>query len=172
MTQSGYSDYGQVFLATKCGANVPKRFNGEARVNSNKIVSIITGCLLLFLVSTAFAECPDGTWPRNMYSGPGGGLYTGPGGGMYTGPGGGAYTGPGGGAYTGPGGGMYTGPGGGLYTGPGGGLYSGPGGGLYTGPSEYCSNIPPWPIFAEYLAENGYEDEAELIRSALNAAGY
>jgi len=62
------------------------------------------------------------TWPRDQYSGPGGGLYTGPGGGMYTGPGGGAYTGPGGGMYTGPGGGMYTGPGGGLYTGPGGGF--------------------------------------------------
>jgi len=26
-------------------------------------------------------------WPRNRYTGPGGGLYTGPGGGMYTGPG-------------------------------------------------------------------------------------
>ena len=65
-------------------------------------------------------------WPRDSYTGPGGGLYTGPGGGLYTGPGGGAYTGPGGGLYTGPGGGAYTGPGGGLYTGPGGGLYTGP----------------------------------------------
>lgn len=74
------------------------------------------------------------TWPRDQYTGPGGGLYAGPGGGMYTGPGGGAYTGPGGGLYTGPGGGLYTGPGGGLYTGPGGGLYTGPEGGLYTGP--------------------------------------
>jgi hypothetical protein len=73
-------------------------------------------------------------WPRDSYSGPGGGLYTGPGGGLYTGPGGGAYTGPGGGAYTGPGGGAYTGPGGGLSTGPGGGLSTGPGGGLYAGP--------------------------------------
>lgn len=51
------------------------------------------------------------TWPRDRYTGPGGGLYTGPGGGLYTGPGGGAYTGPGGGLYTGPGGGAYTGPG-------------------------------------------------------------
>lgn len=67
-------------------------------------------------------------WPRNKYTGPGGGRYTGPGGGLYTGPGGGAYTGPGGGLYTGPGGGLYTGPGGGLYTGPGGGMYTGPGG--------------------------------------------
>jgi hypothetical protein len=48
-------------------------------------------------------DCPAGTWPRDMYTGPGGGMYTGPGGGMYTGPGGGMYTGPGGGAYTGPG---------------------------------------------------------------------
>ena len=35
----------------------------------------------------ARAECPEGTWPRSQYTGPGGGLYTGPGGGMYTGPG-------------------------------------------------------------------------------------
>ena len=34
-------------------------------------------------------------WPKNNYSGPGGGLYTGPGGGLYTGPSGGAYNGPG-----------------------------------------------------------------------------
>jgi hypothetical protein len=132
-------------------------------------------------------------WPRNQYTGPGGGMYTGPGGGMYTGPGGGAYTGPGGGMYTGPGGGMYTGPGGGLYTGPGGGLYSGPGGGLYTGPGgglytgpggglytgpgggmyrgpdrdPYMSNIPPWPEFVRYLEMNGYQNEARLIRSYL-----
>ena len=33
-------------------------------------------------------------WPRNRYTGPGGGLYTGPGGGLYKGPGGGLYTGP------------------------------------------------------------------------------
>ena len=26
------------------------------------------------------------TWPRDRYTGPGGGLYTGPGGGLYTGP--------------------------------------------------------------------------------------
>ena len=34
------------------------------------------------------------TWPRDQYTGPGGGLYTGPGGGLYTGPGGGLYNGP------------------------------------------------------------------------------
>ena len=27
----------------------------------------------------AQTDCPDGTWPSNLYSGPGGGLYTGPG---------------------------------------------------------------------------------------------
>src|SRR5947208_9041113 len=32
-------------------------------------------------------------WPRNLYTGVGGGMYTGVGGGMYTGVGGGAYTG-------------------------------------------------------------------------------
>ncbi|MFV7769113.1 hypothetical protein [Shewanella marisflavi] len=71
--------------------------------------------------------------------------------------------------YTGPGGGLYTGPGGGLYTGPGGGLYTGPGGGMYTGPSNepYMSNIPPWKVFAEYLAQNGFTNEAKLIMQHL-----
>ena len=43
------------------------------------------------------------TWPRNQYTGVGGGRYTGVGGGLYTGVGGGAYTGVGGGMYTGAG---------------------------------------------------------------------
>lgn len=43
-----------------------------------------------------------GQWPRNNYTGVGGGLYTGVGGGLYVGPGGGLYNGPGGGLYTGP----------------------------------------------------------------------
>lgn len=151
---------------------------------------VVAGILTL-LSALAFAECPDGTWPRDQYSGPGGGAYTGPGGGLYTGPrggastgpggglykgpGGGAYTGPGGGLYSGPGGGLYRGPGGGLYSGPGGGLYSGPGGGLYTGPgggmyrgpSTYCSNIPPWPFFVRELEQRGMLDEANRIRSHL-----
>lgn len=137
------------------------------------------------------SEKGDPRWPRNQYSGPGGGLYTGPGGGSYTGPGGGMYSGPGGGMYSGPGGGLYTGPGGGLYTGPGGGMYTGPGGGLYTGPggglstgpggglssapgggmstapSPYYSNIPPWPIFIEKLREKGFSVQADLIEAHL-----
>jgi hypothetical protein len=102
----------------------------------------------------------SGTWPRDRYTGPGGGLYTGPGGGLYTGPGGGAYTGPGGG--------LYTGPGGGLYTGPGGGLYTGPGGGLYTGWCErpYRSNQPPRTALLEYLITHGMGHFADfMIRS-------
>jgi len=148
--------------------------------------------LLLVALSSAYAA-DKVTWPRDQYSGPGGGAYTGPGGGMYTGPGGGAYTGPGGGMYSGPGGGLYTGPGGGLYTGPGGGLYTGPGGGLYTGPGgglytgpggglysgpggglytgacdkPYQSNIPPWPVLIEYLEKNKMKDTADLIRSKI-----
>ena len=105
--------------------------------------------LILLLLSSNLVfsqDCPEGTWNRNQYTGPGGGLYTGPGGGMYTGPGGGMYTGPGGG--------LYTGPGGGLYTGPGGGMYTGPGGGIYTGPSQYCSNRPP----LSYLRREGIID--------------
>ncbi len=133
------------------------------------------------------------TWLRDQYPGPGGGLYVGPGGGMYIGPGGGAYAGPGGGMYVGPGGGLYVGPGGGLYVGPGGGLYEGPGGGLYQGPggglypgpggglyagpgggmysgpceNPYRSNIPPWPVFIQYLDQNGLHEFASLIKTYL-----
>ena len=58
---------------------------------------LLTGFALgtLILSPAARAECPEGTWPRSQYTGPGGGLYKGPGGGLYTGPGGGMYTGPG-----------------------------------------------------------------------------
>ena len=136
------------------------------------------------------------TWPRDSYTGPGGGLYTGPGGGLYTGPGGGAYTGPGGGLYTGPGGGAYTGPGGGLstgpggglftgpggglYTGPGGGLYTGPGGGLYTGPggglylgptpTPYRSNWPTRASLLMALRESGLHQPAKVLREAWGTA--
>ena len=142
--------------------------------------------------ATADQEGGVSVWPRDSYTGPGGGLYTGPGGGLYTGPGGGAstgpggglstgpgggmyagpggglYTGPGGGLYTGPGGGLYTGPGGGLYTGPGGGLYTGPGGGLYTGPSSqpYRSNWPTRGALIEALRDRGLDDVARTLKEA------
>ena len=91
------------------------------------------------------------TWPRDQYSGPGGGRYTGPEGGLYTG------------LVDG----LYTGPGGGLYAGPGGGLYSGAGGGIYTGLCDepHRSNIPPWPVLIEYLEAHRMKDIADLIRS-------
>lgn len=155
----------------------------------------LMGIIVMTLtISAANAECPQGTWPRDQYSGPGGGLYAGRGGGLYKGPGGGAHTGPGGGLYSGPGGGLYVGPGGGLYMGPGGGLYRGPGGGLYQGPggglyeglggglysgsgggmytgshrqNQYCNNIPPWDVFIRHLESIGYKAEANKIRSKM-----
>ena len=134
-----------------------------------KVKKVILLFLLVAITTISFGQTreQENVWPRDRYTGPGGGLYTGPGGGMYTGPGGGAYTGPGGGLYTGPGGGMYTGPGGGLYTGPGGGLYTGPGGGLYTGPSSnpYMSNQPPRDELLKYLRQNNMISILELLES-------
>jgi hypothetical protein len=91
-------------------------------------------------------------WPRDSYTGPGGGASIGPGGGLYTGPGGGASIGPGGGLYTGPGGGLYTGPGGGLWTGP--------------TPNPYYSNIPPRETYLEHVLANGYHAQYRLLKRA------
>ena len=76
----------------------------------------------------------ENTWPRDHFTGPGGGAFTGLGGGMYTGPGGGAYTGPGGGMYTG------------------------------ECAEPYRRNMPPWHILIEYLDENNMREYADLIR--------
>jgi hypothetical protein len=152
----------------------------------------ITAATLCWRINRLKGAIVRNVWPRDQYSGPGGGMYAGPGGGMYAGPGGGMYAGPGGGMYAGPGGGMYAGPGGGMYAGPGGGLYTGPKGGLYTGPKgglyegpggglyagpgggmyagpcskPYRSNIPPWPIFVDLLRQYGYIDIVRLILAA------
>ena len=44
---------------------------------------------------------------------------------------------------------------------------------MYTGPDNpgYMSNIPPWRIFAKYLAEMGMENEAEFILAQLAQVG-
>ncbi len=71
-----------------------------------------------------------------------------------------SYTGPGGGLYTGAGGGLYTGPGGGLYAGPGGGLYAGP------SSEPYYSNWPPRETFLECLIELGMDDIYQLLKDS------
>jgi hypothetical protein len=68
------------------------------------------------------------------------------------------YTGPGGGLYTGPGGGLYAGPGGGLYSGPGGGLYTGP------CAAPYMSNRPPLAVFVQQLERRGMTIIANRLR--------
>jgi len=107
-------------------------------------------------------------WPRDLYTGPGGGLSTGPGGGLSTEPGGGLSTGPGGGLSTGPAGGLSDGPAGGLSDGPGGGLSTGPGGGLYTGAcaEHYRSNRPPLAYWKQYLLQMGLDHIVELLDRA------
>ena len=86
--------------------------------------------------------CPEGTWPRDLHAGRGGGLSTLRGGGLS------------------------TLRGGGLSTLKGGGLSRLRGGGLSRLSGPYCSNIPPWDVFLEYLENNGYDSEARVIRAA------
>ena len=56
--------------------------------------SLIAVAFIAAFAATSANAQNQPTWPRDSYTGPGGGAYTGPGGGAYTGPGGGAYTGP------------------------------------------------------------------------------
>ena len=102
------------------------------------VSAVALAAVMLWVPVDGLAQCPKGTWPRNLSTRMGGG--------------------------------MYTGPDGGMYTGPGGGMSTGRGGGMSTGMGSYCSNIPPWPVFVEYLEDNGYLAEAKLIRDALARA--
>ena len=116
------------------------------------------------------------TWPRDRYTGPGGGLSTAPGGGLSTAPGDGASTASGGGlsaAYGGGlstafGGGLSEAVGGGLSTADGGGLSSAPGGGLCTGPcaNPYRSNTPPMDVFIPELRRRGLHRIADRLAKA------
>ena len=113
-------------------------------VSRDGVFGLLIAAVLLGVPVDGAAQtyCPEGTWPRDLYSGQGGGLSTLSGGGLSTLRGGGASTVRGGGLSTLRGGGLST-----LY-----------------GP--YCSSIPPWGVFLKYLEDNGYDYEARLIRAA------
>jgi hypothetical protein len=131
-------------------------------------------------------------WPRDRYSGPGGGLYAGTGGGFDQFNGGGADRFNGGGLDRFNGGGLDQFNGGGLdqfngggldrfngggldrFNGGGldrfnrGGLDPSPGGGLYAGPcsNPYKASTPPTEIFVQELRSRGYTAEADEIAEA------
>ena len=129
-------------------------------------VALAAALLWVPVDGAAQIYCPEGTWPRDLYSGPGGGLSTVKGGGLSTLRGGGLSTSRGGGLSTSRGGGLSTLRGGGLSTLRDGGLSTLRGGGLSTLYGPYCSSIPPWGVFLKYLEDNGYDYEASLIRAA------
>lgn len=78
------------------------------------------------------------------------------------------YTGPGGGLYRGAGGGMDPFNGGGMDPYNGGGLDTSPGGGLYAGPcaNPYRSCTPPMHIYIPELRKHGFHAEADLLAKA------
>ena len=129
-------------------------------------VALAAALLWVPVHGAAQTYCPEGTWPRDLYIGPGGGLSTVKGGGLSTLRGGGLSTSRGGGLSTSRGGGLSTSRGGGLSTLRGGGLSTLTDGGLSTLYGPYCSSIPPWGVFLKYLEDNGYDYEARLIRAA------
>ncbi|KZX19947.1 hypothetical protein [Rathayibacter tanaceti] len=104
-------------------------------------------------------------WPRDRYSGVGGGLSTVEGRGLYPFDGGGADHFNGGGLDRFNGGGLDRFNGGGLDPFNKGGLDSSPGGGLYTGRCDepYMSCMPPIDVFVKELRARGYTAEADEI---------
>ena len=62
--------------------STPKRSTAPASGSAWIAVVVILWALG---VTAASADCPANTWPRDLYTGPGGGMSTGPGGGLYTG---------------------------------------------------------------------------------------
>ena len=78
------------------------------------VSAVALAAVMLWVPVDGLAQCPKGTWPRNLSTRMGGGMSRGMG--------------------------------------------------------SYCSNIPPWPVFVEYLEDNGYLAEAKLIRDALARA--